>query len=113
METVINKSLLGLTLDFKKKRIRIHKKTYDSINRPHYFRILVNPATKCIVLETCTEYDPGSNSLESTSIHKSSIEMYSKTFMKAVGDCAGLEDQKLVTLYGTVSKAQDAVIFYI
>lgn len=50
----------GLTVDIKKQRLRINRNTFRQMDNPIYFRLLVNPDAKGLVIEACTEADVGS-----------------------------------------------------
>ena len=52
METVLTPLL---TLDLKKRRIRVHRQTLQLLNEPKYIQLLVNPDTKIIALQSQKE----------------------------------------------------------
>ena len=101
----------GMTVDIKKHRIRIPSRTFKMINNPDYFRFLVNPEAKGIVIERCNEKDKGAYQLSKVPTHKSSYELNSVSLITEIIHCAGFFGTASVRLEGHQIKGQDAVFF--
>lgn len=111
METTKMDNAPVITLDLKKERIRIHRTTMRVMNDPSYLRLLVNPATKCIVVETCGETSEGAYRVGVLPRKKSSLELYSHNLIREIATCAGFEGYKSVRLMGHQIRGQNAVFF--
>lgn len=48
----------SILLDFKRSRIRINKKALYSLNNPDFIRLLINPETRTIAIESCDDKEP-------------------------------------------------------
>ena len=100
-----------LTVDIKRKRIRITAKTLKMINEPECFRILVNPASKGLVIEGCLESDKGAYLVSKMPFHKGSYELTSTSLIKEIVCCAGFIGTETVRLSGIKLKDQEALFF--
>lgn len=68
-----------ISLDMKKKRIRIHKSTLESLNRPENIVILINPDTYKIAI--CPTLPDVKDSLKVSYDSNTDCEYYSKELM--------------------------------
>ena len=48
----------SILLDFPHRRIRINKRVLKSLNNPDYVRLLINPSTRTIAIESCDDSEP-------------------------------------------------------
>lgn len=103
---------LGLTLDIKKRRIRIHTGTLHAIGDPEYFRFLVNPEKKNMIIESCDEKTRGAFRLKSASFHHSSLELYSKDLVDRIVACAEITLPGSVRLYGKQMEGEMKGVFF-
>ena len=101
----------GLTLDIKKRRFRITSKTFQIINTPEYFRFLVNPGSKGLVIEECTETTTGAYQLSKVPQHRGCYELTSKSLMNELMLCAGFTGTDTIRLEGQRIKGQNALFF--
>jgi hypothetical protein len=101
----------GITLDLKKERIRIHQNTMRVMDFPLYLRLLVNPTTKCIIVETCGEKSKGAYHVGNMPKHNGSLELYSHNLIREIAACAGFEGYRSVRLWGRQIRGQNAVFF--
>lgn len=101
----------GLTLDIKKRRIRIHTTTLNYMDNPLYFRFLVNPKKKTLIVEVCSRETRGAFCRLNASFHHNSMELYSKTLIDCIVDCANLQQFSVVRLYGKALPGQRAIYF--
>ena len=69
-----------ISLDMKKKRIRIHKTTLELLNRPENIMILVNPETYMIAI--CPALPNKKDSLKVIYDNNADCEYYSKELME-------------------------------
>lgn len=100
-----------LTVDIKRRRIRITHKTLKLINDPEYFRILVNPESKGLVIEGCSESDKGAYQVSKMPTHKGSFELTSTSLIREIVQCAGFVGTETVRLSGLQIKGQEALFF--
>ena len=112
MQTQKSVPTAGLTVDIKKHRLRIPGRTFEIINNPDYFRFLVNPESKGIVIERCTEKAKGAYQLSKVPSHKGSYELTSVSLITEIIHCAGFTDTATVKLEGHSIRGQDAVLFH-
>ena len=77
-------SIVMLSVDVKKYRIRVHKATLHKLGDPPYIQLLINPSAAVVALKSIKRPTSGDQShrvskrtLESTN----SIEIYSKYFI--------------------------------
>lgn len=101
----------GLTVDIKKQRLRINRNTFRQMNNPIYFRLLVNPDAKGLVIEACNEADVGSYHVSKLSANNGSAELYSRELIKEIMICAGFTGLTPIRLYGHPIKEQCAIFF--
>lgn len=100
-----------LTVDIKKYRLRISGKTFDMINNPDYFRFLVNPAAKGIILEGCSENTKGAYQRSKAPCHKGSYELTSSSLITEIVQCAGFTGTSTIRLSGQHIRGQEALFF--
>ena len=103
--------IAGLTVDIKKTRIRITKKTLQLINNPAHFRVLVNPESKGLIIERCSENDLGAFHVERISCHKGYYELCSKSLIREFINCAGFTGTDTIKLKGKQINSQSALLF--
>ena len=101
----------GLTVDIKKQRLRINRNTFRQMDNPIYFRLLVNPDAKGLVIEACTEADVGSYHVSKLSANNGSAELYSRELVKEIMICAGFTGLTPIRLYGRPIKERCAIFF--
>ena len=103
-----------LTLDFKKKRIRLFKHTMTMIGNPDYVQILVNPKTSVIMFQRCSEDDCSAHKVYWNSLKdkKQCCELYSKVFLEALYyNFFPHEEECSYRVYGTSEYMKGRVIF--
>ena len=100
-----------ITVDLKKYRIRIPDKTFEMINNPDYFRILVNPESKGIVIEGCSEKDKGAYQRSKVPTHNKACELTSISLLTEIIRCAGFTGTASIKLAGYPFQGQSALFF--
>ena len=100
-----------LTIDLKKHRLRIPSRTFEMINDPDYFRFLVNPEAKALVIECCTENTKGAYCLKKATLNKGLYEFYSISLIAEIVQCAGFTGESTVRLMGEYIQGHDAIFF--
>ena len=103
--------IAGLTVDIKKTRIRITQKTLQLINNPQHFRVLVNPESKGLIIEGCSENDLGAFHVGKISSHKGYYELCSKSLIREFIYCAGFTGTETIKLKGKQINSQSALLF--
>jgi hypothetical protein len=112
MQTQTPAPVAGLTLDIKKHRFRISGKTFQLIETPEYFRLLVNPLSMDLVIEECSEYTKGAYQLSKVPQHRGCYEMTSKSLMNEIILCAGITTTNTIRLEGRRIRGQNALFFH-
>lgn len=100
-----------LTVDLKRHRLRIPGRTFELINDPDYFRFLVNPEDKGIILECCSEHTKGAYQLSKAPYHKGSYELTSVSLVTEIVRCAGFTGTSAIRLVGYHIRGQAAIFF--
>ena len=111
MQLILSEPTTGVSVDIKKRRIRVSRKIFQQLDMPEYFRILVNPNSKGMVIEGCPETAKGSYQLSKVPSHKSSYELTSTSLMGELVQCAGFSGVSLVKLTGYPIEGQAALFF--
>ena len=100
-----------LTVDMKRHRLRIPHRTFEMIDDPDYFRFLVNPETKGIIIERCTEYDKGAYQLSKAPFHKGVYELSSVSLITEIIQCAKFAGDSTIRLAGQYIRGREALFF--
>lgn len=111
MQLILSEPTTGVSVDIKKRRIRVSRKIFQQLDMPEYFRILVNPNSKGMVIEGCPETAKGSYQLSKVPSHKSSYELTSTSLVGELVQCAGFSGVSLVKLTGYPIEGQAALFF--
>ena len=111
MQLILSEPTTGVSVDIKKRRIRVSRKIFQQLDMPEYFRILVNPNFKGMVIEGCLETAKGSYQLSKVPSHKSSYELTSTSLVGELVQCAGFSGVSLVKLTGYPIEGQAALFF--
>ena len=111
MQLILSEPTTGVSVDLKKRRIRVSRKIFQQLDMPEYFRILVNPNSKGMVIEGCPETAKGSYQLSKVPSHKSSYELTSTSLVGELVQCAGFSGVSLVKLTGYPIEGQAALFF--
>ena len=111
MQLILSEPTTGVSVDIKKRRIRVSRKIFQQLDMPEYFRILVNPNSKGMVIEGCQETAKGSYQLSKVPSHKSSYELTSTSLVGELVQCAGFSGVSLVKLTGYPIEGQAALFF--
>jgi hypothetical protein len=103
----------AISVDLKKYRIRIHRKTLHSIGDPDYVLLLVNPEERMLAIRGCGRSDPGSNRINKDSlIDKKSFEMYSRFLVEKLRDIIhDWQENQSYRMYGEVIPNEGIVQF--
>ena len=101
----------AITVDMARSRIRIHKSTLRILENPAHFRMLVNPETKGIVIESCDEFSEGAYKITASRSHSHSLEVYSPSLVAEISICAGFNGLRAVKLFGQQIRGQLAIFF--
>lgn len=111
MQTQAPIPVARLTLDIKKRRLRIPSKTFQLIENPKYFRLLVNPCSMGLVIEECSECTKGAYQLSKVPQHHRCYEMTSKSLVHEIMLCAGITSTNTIRLEGRCIRGQNAIFF--
>ena len=101
----------GITVDLKRYRIRIPDRTFEMMNNPDYFRILVNPESKGIVIEGCAEKNKGAYQRSKVPTHNKAYELTSVSLLTELIRCAGFTGTASIKLVGYPIRGQNALFF--
>ena len=110
-----NESVLrpGITIDFKKDRIRIYKRTLRIIGDPEYILLLVNPEDCTLAIMRSDRYDLRAYRLPRVRFgDKQSFEITSKSLMQnLLSMCDKWQANHLYRIYGELIKNEGVVQF--
>ena len=73
-----------LVLDFKKKRIRIHKITLKMLHNPEYIQILINPEEKLLLIISEKQKDHLAHKINYEKLKRDCFEIYSMELINAI-----------------------------
>jgi hypothetical protein len=102
-----------ITLDFKKNRIRIFKRTLLSIGDPEYIHLLVNPEERTLAIMRSERSDLRSYRLPRTRYKdRQYVEITSKSLMgNLLGLCSDMKDKHAYRIYGEIIQNKDIAQF--
>ena len=101
-----------ISLDMKKKRIRIHKQTLHQLNDPCYLQLLVNPDKKTIALKACNKHSHLAHKINSKA--DVDCEFYSKELLFQLQNVyPELVDGHTYRIPGELYPEKGLAIFYI
>lgn len=94
----------SISVDLRKYRIRIHKKTLHSIGNPEYVLLLVNPEERTLAVLRSSQSDPRAHHIAWAShTDKKSFELYSRSLVESLRDvCHNWKDNQSYRLYGEI-----------
>lgn len=92
----------AISVDLRKYRIRIHRKTLHSIGDPDYVLLLVNPEERTLAILGCSRSDPRAHRISKDSLmDKKSFELYSRSLVENLRDvCSDWQENKSYRMYG-------------
>ncbi len=104
-----------IAIDFKKHRIRIHRKTLYLLGKPEYIQFLVNPAAKTIALCTGLHSDHLIHRIHwNTATNTKSFEFHSKSLVLAIKNiCPFLDNKQIYRIYGDLTADKTMAVFSI
>ena len=111
MQPLSTKTIASLTVDLKRHRLRIPERTFRMIDAQDYFRFLVNPDAKGIIIERCTENAIGAYQLSKAPFHKGSYELTSVSLVTEIIQCAGFTGDATIKLTGQHVRGREALFF--
>ena len=102
-----------ITIDFKRDRIRIHKRTLRFLGDPEYVLLLVNPEDHTIAIMRCDRSDLRAYRLPKARLYdKQSFEITSKCLLRnLLSMCGYLHDNHIYRLYGELVQNEGIVQF--
>lgn len=112
---MINRSAArpAITIDFKKDRIRIYKRTLYSIGTPEFIHLLVNPEERTLAILRSDHSDLGAYRLPRARFEdKQCFEIASKSLMRGLLTlCDDWQDNRLYRVYGDIIPNEGIVRF--
>lgn len=108
----------SLSIDLKKNRIRIHKKTLYMLGNPAYIQILVNPVKKTLAILPSVSEDHLAHKINWLYLDDSSksYELYSKALVKTINSLQIWEPKQIYKIDGTAINTDTstvAILFYL
>ena len=103
----------AITIDFKKDRIRIYKRTLYSIGTPKFIHLLVNPEERTLAILRSDHSDLGAYRLPQARFKdKQCFEITSKFLMRGLLDlCDNWQDNHSYRVYGDLIPDEGVVQF--
>lgn len=104
----------AISIDLKKDRIRIHKKTLHAIGDPQYILLLINPKDRTIVILRSNQDDQRAFRLPQTRPdEKQCFELHSKALIQNLRSmCDDWIDDYSYRIYGDVVENEGIAQFY-
>ena len=105
----------AISIDFKKDRIRIYKRTLHSIGDPEYILLLINPGERTLAILRSDCSDMRAYRLPRHRFKdKQSFEITSKSLMRnLLNMCNDLQDNRLYRIYGEIIPNESIAQFYL
>ena len=93
----------SLSIDLKKNRIRIHKKTLYMLGNPNYIQILVNPTEQTLAILPSVSEDHLAHKINWLYLDDSSksYELYSKALIKTINSLNIWKPRQIYRIDGT------------
>lgn len=108
-------TLVTLSVDLKKYRIRLHRVTYRLIGNPRYIQLLVNPKDKVVAVRgvnKATKNDQAYWINKAKMESDKSFDIYSRSFVEKLWELTdGLEDGCSYRLNGRVYIDTNTAVF--
>lgn len=111
IETIESRPVISV--DLRKYRIRVHRKTLHSIGDPDYVLLLVNPEERTLAILGSSRSDPRAHHINKNSlINKKSFELYSRSLVESLCDvCIGWKENQSYRMYGEIIAAEGIARF--
>lgn len=108
----------SLSIDLKKNRIRIHRRTLHLLGNPNYIQILVNPTKQSLVLLPSVSEDHLAHKINWLYLDdpSNSYELYSKALIKTINTLQAWEPEQIYRIEGTCIATDNsgvAILFYL
>ncbi len=103
-----------LTVDLKKKRIRLYKHVLRLLDDPEYVQFLINPEKKIFIVRKTDEKGQSARKIYWTILNDSHqcCEFYSQYFVEALQKlCFGAQNEKTYRVIGWFSEKHRFVVF--
>lgn len=103
-----------ISVDMKKRRIRVHKRMLHLLGDPKYIQLLVNPANKSVAIRGVKSSIPGDQAEKikpQSMLADNSYELYSKTFIEKLCAVVGGLEFNTYRLSGTIVAAYNMAVF--
>ncbi len=94
----------AISIDLRKYRIRIHRKTLHSIGDPDYVLLLVNPEERTLAILGSSRSDPRAHRINKDLLtDKKSFELYSRSLVENLRDvCSDWQENQSYRMYGEI-----------
>lgn len=104
--------LPSLSIDLKKNRIRIHKKTLYMLGNPNYIQILVNPVKRTLAILPSVSEDHLAHKINWIYLDDSSksYELYSKALIKTINSLHIWESKQIYRIDGIAVTTNDSTV---
>jgi len=104
----------SITIDLRKFRIRIHKKTVHYLGNPEYVLLLVNPEECALVIIKSNQFDPRAHRLTDESGEKyNAMELYSRALLENICDVSNnLNKDKIYRIFGEMIPYESIARFH-
>ena len=104
----------AISVDLRKYRIRIHRKTLHSIGDPEYVLLLVNPEERTLAILRSSRSDPRAHHITWASlVNKKSFELYSRSLVESLCDvCRNWKHNQSYRMYGEIIPSEGVARFF-
>lgn len=113
MDTMNNNNKPVLSIDFKKGRIRIHKKTLHLLGDPEYVQLLINPLNRTLAIKCADSKDPLAHRVTETDLtSKQCYELHSRELIRSLQSLHyNSEDKRSYRIPGYLIAKENMALF--
>ncbi len=106
----------SITIDMKKKRIRVLKKTLELLGHPNYVQLLVSPQQKLFVIRAFEGDNPDkmAERVNYQRLHEGCLELYSTMLIERFRDqFIGLDHKASYRFFGEIKVSERMALYHL
>lgn len=99
-------------MDLTRRRIRIPKLTLRSLDKPEFIRLLINPETRTLAIETCNQSEPRKHRISAHAMmSRNSFEICSATLCEQLRVHANWDEGKRYKMFANAQAGNQLLLF--
>lgn len=103
--------LPGISFRYRYGRIIIHRSTFRELQNPDYFRFMLNPDKKILVIQRCEFDDPGYHRKPELKCNDHAFQMSSVDMVRMLYKVCHWDRDSTYRIWGSYLAKEDIVIF--